>query len=599
MQTERSQVDGIPTFWAPAPGQFTAALQFRVGVADETLPVRGVTHLIEHLALFASASRSDEANGFVDAERCVFYARGDRDEVLDWLRRCTEALAALPLDRLATERRILRAEEAGRDGVGILARLFETRFGATGYGLANYHELGLRWLGDDEVAAWARERFTRGNAALWMTGEPPATLGLALPEGDRLPPPPVDPQPGREGRLFQAGGSGGLAVGGIGERSTALTVAVGVAFERLYTHLRRELGLVYEPWAGYDILGPRHAHVLMGAECTDEQASKVAAEVWRVAGELCEGGATREEILQYLRGFRQVEDDPGAALHALDHAAAQELLGEPPIDRAEVAREIEALEPQDVAAALRRAFEDALFVVPRSVTSVEGFREVPFEWPEPVAWGSVYADDKERGGVGSQLRIGDRGLTVGAPGATAMTVLWDQIVLAESGPVDTLRLTARDGSWIELQLSAFGDAARAAVLDRLAVPVIPIATIEATEAVEALAGDLEDEHHIAAELAALPRELGENEVPEAVMAYRHGDQRGLLALTSDRLIRWYIGRESDGEAIPRDAIRTAQVRRRLLRPPVLVVEHEQPLELTVDDAEAAEALAERLSASAD
>ena len=599
MQMERTQVDGIRTFWAPAPGPFTAALQFRVGVADETLPTRGITHLIEHLALFASATRSDEANGFVDAERCVFYARGERDEVLDWLRRCSEALAALPLDRLPTERRILRAEEAGRDGIGILSRLFELRFGAVSYGLVNYRELGLRWLGEDEVAAWARERFTTGNAALWMSGEPPDTLGLALPAGDRLPPPPVSPQPGRSGRLLQPGGSGGCAVGGVGQRSTALTVAVGVAYERLYAQLRRELGLVYEPWAGYDILGPRHANVLMGAECTDEQAARVAGEVWRVAGELSENGATREEILHYLRGFRQAKDDPSAALHALDHAAAQALLGEEPVDRDEVAREIEALESQEVAAAIGRAFEDALFVVPSNVTNVAGFREIPGDWPEPVAALSVYVDDTERGGVGSQLRIGHSGLTIKGPDDTRMTMLWDDLVLAESAPADTLRLSARDGSWVELRLSAYPEEARRVVLGRLEVPVIPTATVEATEAVEALAGELEDEHHVAAELAALPRELGEDEVPEAVMVYRHGDKRGLLALTSDRLIRWYLGRESDGEAIPRDAIRTAQVRRRLLRPPVLVVEHEQPLELTVDDAEAAEALVERLTASND
>jgi zinc protease len=598
MPTERTEVDGIPTFWAAAPGPFTAALQFRAGVADETLHTRGITHLIEHLALFASASRWDEANGFVDAERCVFYARGERDEVLDWLRRCSVALASLPLDRLATERRILRAEEAGREGVGILPRLLEMRFGATGYGLANYRELGLRWLGEEEVGAWARERFTRGNAALWMTGEPPATFGLALPDGDRLPPPAVTPQPGRTGRLFQPGGSGGLGVGGVGERSTALTVAVGVAYERLYAQLRRELGLVYEPWAGYDILGPRHAHVLMGAECTDEQASKVAGEVWRVACELSDAGATRDEIVQYLRRFRQAEDDPSAPLHELDHAAAQELLGEEPIDRDEVAREIEELEPQDVAAAIACAFQDALFVVPSGVSTVAGFSEVPSDWPEPVS-GSGYADDKGRGGVGSELRIGERGVTISGPGDTPMTILWDELVLAESAPADTLRLSARDGSWFELRLAAYPEAARRALLDRLAVPVIPAATVEATEAVEALVDGLEDEHHVAAELAALPRELGENEVPEAVMAYRHGDQRGLLALTSDRLIRWYLGRESDGEAIPRESIRTAQVRRRLLRPPVLVVEHEQPLELTVDDAEAAEALVERLSASGD
>jgi zinc protease len=599
MHTERTQVDGITTFWAPAPGPFTVSLQFRVGVADETLPTRGITHLIEHLALFASASRSDEANGFVDGDRCVLYARGERDEVLAWLRRCSEALADLPLDRVPIERRILRAEEAGRDSGGILSRLLDLRFGPTGYGLANYRELGLRWLGEEAVAAWARERFTRGNAAMWMTGEPPDGLELALPDGERLPPPRLEPLPGREGRLFHAGGTGGLGVGGLARRSSPLNAAMAIAYERLYAHLRRELGLVYEPWAGYEVLGPRHAHVLMGAECGDEQAGKVADEVWRVVNALAEHGVARDELAQYVRRFRQADDEPGAELHVLDHAVAQQLVGEEPVDRDAVARELEETQPEHVAADVARAFEHALFVVPSSVRSVAGFRELEFEWPTPVE-GSVFADDQSRGGVGSVLRVGDRGVTMSAPGGTAKTMLWDQIVLVESAPADTLRLTARDGSWLEMRLSAFPETARTRVLGRVSgMPVIPTGTVEATEAVEALADRLEDDHHVAAELAALPRELGEGEVPEAVMAYRHGDERGLLALTSDRLIRWYLGTESDGEAIPREAIRRAQVRRRLLRPPVLVVEHEQPLELTVDDEEAAEALAERLSGPGD
>jgi hypothetical protein len=526
-------------------------------------------------------------------------ASSTRDEVLAWLRRCTEALADLPLDRLSVERRILRAEEAGRESSGILPRLFEMRFGAACYGLANYRELGLRWLGEEEVAAWARERFTRANAAMWMTGEPPDGLELALRDGERLPPPPLDPLPGQEGCRFQAGGTGGLGVGGMGERSTALSAAMAIAYERLYAQLRRKLGLVYEPWAGYDILGPHHAHVLMGAECTDEQAAKVADEVWRLTGELGEHGVTREEIEQYLRGFRQVEHEPGAELHALDHAVAQQLLGEEPVDRDEVARELEELAPEDVAAAVAQAFEHALFIVPSGVTGIAGFRELEFDWPAPVE-GSIFVDHKDRGGVGSELRVGERGLTISAPGSTAMTMLWDQVVLVESAPADTLRLTARDGSWMEMRLAAFAETARKQVLDRLSgLPMVPIGTVEATDAVEALADRLENDHHVAAELAALPRELGEDEVPEAMMAYRHGDHRGLLALTSDRLIRWYLGTESDGEAIPRAAIRRAQVRRRLLRPPVLVVEHDESLEVTVDDEKAAEKLVERLSGPGD
>jgi hypothetical protein len=37
------------------------------------------------------------------------------------------------------------------------------------------------------------------------------------------------------------------------------------------------------------------------------------------------------------------------------------------------------------------------------------------------------------------------------------------------------------------------------------------------------------EAEVAAELAALPRELGEDELPEAVLKYRHEQHRELLA----------------------------------------------------------------------
>ena len=68
-RAERTDVDGIPVFWAPAPGAFRAALLFRVGVADETPAKRGITHIVEHLAMFGSESPAFESNGFIDLER--------------------------------------------------------------------------------------------------------------------------------------------------------------------------------------------------------------------------------------------------------------------------------------------------------------------------------------------------------------------------------------------------------------------------------------------------------------------------------------------------------------------------------------------------
>jgi hypothetical protein len=41
-----------PQLIAPGPGPLSAGLVFRVGQADETLAWSGITHMVEHLALF-------------------------------------------------------------------------------------------------------------------------------------------------------------------------------------------------------------------------------------------------------------------------------------------------------------------------------------------------------------------------------------------------------------------------------------------------------------------------------------------------------------------------------------------------------------------
>ncbi len=595
-RAERTDVDGIPVFWAPAPGAFRAALLFRVGVADEKPATRGITHLVEHLAMFGSESPAFESNGFVDLERSCFYAMGERDDVLEWLRRCAGTLADLPLGRLATERRILRTEAASRDGAGIQARLLDLRFGGQGYGLANYRELGLRWLGEDDAAEWARSRFNRANAAMWMTGEPPASLDLGLPDGTRHPPPPVEPLPGSSGRRFLSDGSGGLAVGGVGERSTPLNAALTVAHERLYERLRIDLGLVYEPWSTYETLGPDHAHVLVGAECPDERAERVADEVWRIVSDLAEGGLGEEDLAGHRKRSARMYAEPDSVFAELDHAASQELVGADPVDTDAVLRELDELDARAVGEAVAAAFEHAIFVVPTGIERLEGFEAYDPARPDPVK-GTVFAYDEEHVGPGYELHVGDPGLTLVRPDDPPLTLAWDEIVLAERAPGDNLILMARDSSWLELPFASLpGGEARRSVVERLPDGVtIPAGNLEATEALEDLGSKLPEAVHVAAELGALPRQLGDEEVPEAVMAYRHGDNRGLLALTNERLIRWYLGRDdSDGEAIPREAIRRAEVRKRLLRQPVLVVEHEQELELKVDDVDAAEDLAARL-----
>jgi len=149
-EPRRTERQGIPVWWKDVPGPFWGAMIFRVGQADEPLSMRGITHLVEHLSLFPLGHRDFEYNGFVDDVRCVLHAVGERDEVLDFLRLTAVSLGDLPLDRLELERRVLRNESSGPDDV--YTRLRGHRFGAAGYGLPNYVELGLRWLGAEQVA---------------------------------------------------------------------------------------------------------------------------------------------------------------------------------------------------------------------------------------------------------------------------------------------------------------------------------------------------------------------------------------------------------------------------------------------------------------
>ena len=47
-------LDGLSTYWVEDGSPFRAVLVFRAGMADETLPTRGICHLVEHLAIEAA-----------------------------------------------------------------------------------------------------------------------------------------------------------------------------------------------------------------------------------------------------------------------------------------------------------------------------------------------------------------------------------------------------------------------------------------------------------------------------------------------------------------------------------------------------------------
>ncbi|MDP8943744.1 MAG: hypothetical protein M3N16_06470, partial [Actinomycetota bacterium] len=180
---ERLDLGGVPAFWTEGPEPAMVALSFRSGMADEPPPLRGISHLVEHLSCFTFGDRDrdrDRVNGFVDLLRTVFFAQGTQDEVSAFLRDIARAIAEPRLDRLDTERRVLRTEAAGDPGDFTARQLF-LRYGYAGFGASFVRELGLGWIGPHEVERWRGERFTAGNAAVWAHGPRPPEAPLELP----------------------------------------------------------------------------------------------------------------------------------------------------------------------------------------------------------------------------------------------------------------------------------------------------------------------------------------------------------------------------------------------------------------------------------
>ena len=112
---------------------------------------------------------------------------GGPDEIVRYFAGVCESLRDLPLERLETERNVLRSEAASRSRTP-LDQIGLWRHGARDYGLLSYPEFGLDRLAAADVVAWSARWFTRPNAVFWMVGEEiPPGLRLALPDGARMP----------------------------------------------------------------------------------------------------------------------------------------------------------------------------------------------------------------------------------------------------------------------------------------------------------------------------------------------------------------------------------------------------------------------------
>ncbi|WP_086789733.1 insulinase family protein, partial [Crossiella equi] len=419
MEWVRTEIDGVPVFWSAHDGDLTAGLVFRVGSADEQLARRGITHLVEHLALSELDERPDHVNGAVDATLTTFLHKGSPERVAEFFARLCGVLADLPVTRLAVENQLLLTEADAR-GRDIASSLAIWRYGAATYGLPGYDECGIGLHTPEEVRAWARGWFTRGNAAMWLIGGPPPEgLRFPLPDGPRVPPPLPTSALRRTPAYFHAQ-LNGIAASSVIERSAAGIAYADLLQRRLYQNLRVAQGISYSQSASYDRRDGDMAEISAFADGLPSVHGKLVRGFAEVLDWLCELPVREHELDELLELRRAPLRDPKVLASLPVGAAEAELLGAEPPTVASLVDELAVLSEEDIQDVAISVRDNLLLMVP------EGHEPPPRYTPAPTgSTGTVEGellvsiDSATPGREGRPFRPGNEGrprLCVGPTG---------------------------------------------------------------------------------------------------------------------------------------------------------------------------------------
>jgi zinc protease len=364
-------INGVPVVWAETPGAMRATLMFRVGRTDERLPWSGITHLVEHLALFQlGPTQRYEFNGAVTSNRTVFYATGTPAEIVAFLTLVTTALGNLPVDRAETEKTVLLAEASSRS-MSAGDFMFSLRFGTRGNGLHRYREFGLYHVPPAWISGWATRYFNRDNAVLWLSGPPPGDLSLTLPAGQRMPESAVQPLALSLPAYAQAP-VGGAGLSMVAARSTPLAMATNIAAARLLKRLRFDKGIAYSVQGGYFPMDREQAHVSLWTDAQPGHASTVLNDTVQTMYGMSTSGPSAEELATEVETMARNFDREDAALAWLDRTAVRMLNNEPAQSPAELLADMQTVTPAAARNAMAQALKTAIYLGPEDVPTPPG-----------------------------------------------------------------------------------------------------------------------------------------------------------------------------------------------------------------------------------
>lgn len=441
---ERTEIDGVPVIWSPAPGPLTAVLMFRVGRIDEEPSRSGLTHIVEHLAMAPLGDPRYEHNAFVDGGRTAFYATGRPEEIVAFLGSVCAALSDLRVSRLVIERDVLLREQDQRsDSVVDAHRNF--RFGIVGHGLVAQPEFGLPSITEDEVRAWAARGFVAGNAMAWLSGPPPQGLRLELPPGERLAPPPPRPIADIRWPAHLDGVGSGVSLGFLVPRRRGAGSMLSILRQRMRQRLRLESGLVYDVMSDYEALDAELALSLVGGDCAPESTQAVVDVAVAELEALARGEATDRELADELADLERGLEDETAVTGLLDAIVRDALIGyvRTPESIHEDERETTAAH---VAERATEARASALLLADVE-RAPAGFSPYPKgSTAQPIAGREVKPFLSVLGfGPKLRLTIGPDGVSLRGKDGT-ITVRYEDCALLERASEDDLVMWSRDGT---------------------------------------------------------------------------------------------------------------------------------------------------------
>ena len=438
-----TRVDRVPTLFTPQPGPITAGLLFRVGTADETLATSGLTHVVEHLALFDQNLTEVHHNGVTTDTYTLFHVTGTRDEVVRFLHGVCAALRNLPVHRLETEKGILRTE-ASRRGAAPLSAMGLWRYGAGGLGLQAYDEIGLGRLTPDDVREWARTWFTRDNAVLFLTDETvPAELGLDLPSGSRIPVPAMPsilPQP----PAYFIGRDGHIGLTAIVQRRPASMLLARIAARELFHDLRQTGGYSYTATSDYSPWSADRATLTLYADALPDLQDAAVGAFVDVVARLRRGQL--EQQLESARAAALAElDVPDIAPRLLPSYALDLLWGGSIYGPQQGISRLEAVTEADVHEAAHELWSDALLQVPMGGLEWAGATPAP-AWSTSAVTGETFP----RTGSDVALVIGDEGVTLTTTHGV-VTVRFSDCVAMTTRPDGARYVTGADGFTVSVE----------------------------------------------------------------------------------------------------------------------------------------------------